>query len=83
MVGMSADYIQSLPGKLRIGILAVRSSPANASRLETGLAEIAGVDRVTANPDTGDVVVVYDAKALSERQILVALKTLGCFEARA
>lgn len=70
-------YLHSLDGRVRIKIVAVRGAPEQATRLERQLSSVTGVDAITANPVTGNVLIEYDHRVLRERDILQALRRSG------
>ncbi|MEW5802892.1 MAG: HMA2 domain-containing protein [bacterium] len=74
---ISSPYFHSLNGRLRIKITQVKGSTVKASELERCLLKLDRVEHVKANPTTGNVLVLYDYKRISQAKIIDALKTLG------
>jgi len=76
MEPMSA-YLHMLDGRLRIKVAEVKGSPAMATLVETELKELQGITRVSANPLTGNVLVLYDPELVGVREIIEALRAGG------
>src|SRR3989442_5858244 len=76
MEPMSA-YLHMLDGRLRIKVAEVKGSPAMATLVETELKELQGITRVSANPLTGNVLVLYDPDVVGVREIMEALRAGG------
>jgi len=72
-----AAYIHALEGRLRIKVLEVKGSPANAWHVEPRLAAMDGINQVTANPRTGNVLVLYDSCRTSQHEIVEVLQSWG------
>jgi len=70
-------YLHTLAGRLRVKVTAVKGSPLKAEELERQFRACAGITQVTANPVTGNVLVLYDPQQLSQEEILDVLKKRG------
>ncbi len=76
------DYLHVLDGRLRIKVAEVRRAPQMARRVEDALRSCAGVREATANPTTGNVLVLYQSTVVSPEDIVRALHALGCLRRR-
>lgn len=72
-----AAYIHETPGRLRIKSARVRRNQLEAERAQIFMEDLRGVDTVSINTLTGSVVVNYNARRTSSRQILEALASEG------
>ncbi len=77
IVNVPSDYVHALRGRLRVKLRAVKRSDATAAHVEERLTELDGVERVRANPLTGNVLVIYDPDSVGELEILKHLQDLG------
>jgi copper chaperone CopZ len=75
-------YLHSLDGRLRIKLTEVRRAPHAARAVEERLRSVAGVTDASANPATGNVLVLYDCDLTSTGAIVDALQTWGYLRAR-
>jgi len=57
-----APYLHALEGRLRIKLVDVKGHAARARDVEERVRELPGVDLATANPVTGNVLVLYDVQ---------------------
>lgn len=73
-------YFHALDGRLRIGVPSVKRSPENALRVERQLGILDGITHVSANPKTGNVLILYDADQLEQMHVLETLHALGHLE---
>jgi copper chaperone CopZ len=71
------DYLHALDGRMRIKIAAVKGSPAIAEEVTGYLLGSHGIEKVNANPITGNVLVLYDTSHISQGRILQLLKEAG------
>jgi copper chaperone CopZ len=69
-----SSYLHVMNGRLRVKILETKRSASKALHVEQVIRALPGVQRVTANPITGNVLVLFDAAALTHAEILSALK---------
>ncbi|HET9018392.1 MAG TPA: HAD-IC family P-type ATPase, partial [Acetobacteraceae bacterium] len=66
----------ALPGRARLHLTGLHRAPALAATVERGMASLAGVQRVSANPRTGNVLVLFDP-ALSLARVTARLAQLA------
>jgi hypothetical protein len=71
------DYLHSLDGRMRIKIGIVKGSPAAAEEVTRYLLSSHGIDEVNANPITGNVLILYNTKEISQGRILNLLQEAG------
>ena len=71
------DYLHALDGRMRIKISLVKGSPATAEEVTRYLLSSHGIDDVNANPITGNVLILYNARQISQDQILSLLQDAG------
>ena len=72
-----SPYLHLLDGRLRIKIPEVKGMPQQAVMVEQVLLGMDGVTDVTANPTTGNVLVLFDASVIGQQDILTALQKAG------
>jgi heavy-metal-associated domain-containing protein len=71
-------YFHAIEGRVRIKIAAVKDAPATAVTLEEQLqCACAGIDHVTANPTTGNVLIEYNPGQTGLQEILETLQAQG------
>jgi len=75
-----SSYVHALEGRLRIKIPEVKGAPLQAREVESHLQLLTGMMEVSANPITGNVLILYDPSLLREDQIISTLKELGYLE---
>jgi hypothetical protein len=71
------DYLHALAGRMRIKISVVKDSPAAAAEVAGYLGGCPGVEEVSANPLTGNVLIRYKVEQISQGQILNRLRDGG------
>ena len=74
------DYLHALDGRMRIKINEVKGSSAAAEEITRYLLSFPGIDEVNANPITGNVLILYNAKQISQRGILNLLQDASYLE---
>jgi hypothetical protein len=72
-----SPYLHILAGRVRIKIPEIKGAPHQALTLEQHLRQDTGIHHVTANPQTGNVLILFDAKALNHHDILVRIQGSG------
>ena len=77
-----SSYVHALDGRLRIKIPEVKNAPLKAREVEQHLRLSPGVDEVSANPVTGNVLILYNPRLIGQEEIILALKELGYLEER-
>lgn len=75
-----STYHHATPGRLRIKIPQVKGSDEMAHRVERALKNIDGVHSTTANPLTGNVLVLFDVQSLTHYEIIEVLLARGYLE---
>jgi copper chaperone CopZ len=78
IVSVVSPYIHALNGRLRIKVAEVKSAPARALEVEGQLRKIDGINRVKANPTTGNVLILYHPEQIEQAEVIGALRHLGC-----
>jgi copper chaperone CopZ len=79
---VDSSYLHALEGRLRIKIESVKGCPEMADDVETMLAAIDGIDGATANPSTGNVLVLYNPARLTHDEIIELLRDTGLVRER-
>lgn len=69
-----SSYLHVMDGRLRVKVPEVKRSVARARHAEQVIQALAGVRCVTANPTTGNVLVLFDSAQVTHTDILSALK---------
>jgi copper chaperone CopZ len=79
---VDSTYLHALEGRLRIKIESVKGCPEMADDVETLLTAIDGIDGATANPSTGNVLVLYNPARLTQDEIIEVLRDTGLVHER-
>ena len=72
-----SPYLHVLDGRLRIKLPQVKGAPQRALAVEQLLRGLDGVTDVTANPITGNVLVLFTSAVIGQRDIFAALQQTG------
>jgi manganese/zinc-transporting P-type ATPase C len=72
-----SPYVHILDGRLRIKLPQIKSAPQRALAVEQLLRRLEGVTDATANPITGNVLVLFTSAVTSQHTILAALQQTG------
>src|SRR5690349_12287281 len=72
-----SPYLHVLDGRLRIKLPQVKGSPQSALAVEQLLLRLDGVTDVTANPTTGNVLVLFTSAVIGQHDIIAALQKTG------
>ena len=72
-----APYLHVLDGRVRIKLPQVKGAPQRALAVEQLLLGLDGVTDVTANPITGNVLVLFTSAVIGQHDILAALQKTG------
>ena len=72
-----SSYLHVMDGRLRVKIPETKRSVSKALHVEQMIRSLPGTTRVTANPTTGNVLVLFDSAQLTHDEILSALKKAG------
>ena len=76
-VSVSSPYLHALDGRIRIKLAGVKGSPTTASLVEERLRRCDGVVEVTANPVTGNVLIIYDPARVKQATLMEELRPFG------
>jgi len=78
-VAMTVDsaYVHALAGRLRIKIPKIKGAADQAQELEEHLQEFTGIESVSANPITGNVLVLYNPHRIDQWNIILSLRESG------
>jgi hypothetical protein len=77
---VATDYLHALEGRLRIKIPELKGSPEKSQEIKHHLSNCAGINYVQANPTTGNALILYNSREISQNEIIVILKEeLSCF----
>jgi copper chaperone CopZ len=72
-----SSYVHALEGRLRIKIPRVKGAASQAEEVERHLRQSAGVEDVSANPTTGNVLILYNSRLIDQEDIVSSLKEVG------
>ncbi len=72
-----SPYLHVLDGRLRIKLPQVKGAPHRAHAVEQLLHGLDGVNDVTANPTTGNVLVLFTSAVIGQHDIIAALQQTG------
>jgi copper chaperone CopZ len=72
------SYLHMLDGRLRIKVAEVKKSPMKVAEVKEKLQRLEGVTDVSANPTTGNVLVLFDPNRMTHGGIIDELKNLQC-----
>ncbi len=73
----ACTYVHALEGRLRIKLPGIKRAPRKAQEVELRLRQLSGVAEVTANPVTGNVLILYHPGALAQEEIIFFLMESG------
>jgi hypothetical protein len=79
---VSVEYLHALEGRLRVKVPEVKGVPTKAREIERQFGALRPIDRISANPVTGNVLIYYDARMTSTGEIVDALFAVGYLAAR-
>jgi hypothetical protein len=74
---VDSAYVHALAGRLRIKVPKIKGAADMAQELEQHLQQFPGIESVSANPTTGNVLVLYNPHRISQWHIILSLKDLG------
>ncbi len=74
---ISTNYFHAIDGRIRIHIEEMKGSWEKARETAAKLTELEGILNVSANPTTGNVLINYDPRRMSQGDVLQALWGLG------
>ena len=70
-------YVHALEGRVRIKIPQVKGADRKAQEVEHRLRQTAGVEYVSANSTTGNVLILYNPRLMDQDDIISSLKEWG------
>ena len=82
IVNVASLYIHALEGRLRIKVSEIKGALARALEIERRLSAIEGIDRVKANPTTGNVLILYNSCKIAQHEIVDRLLSWGYLQER-
>jgi copper chaperone CopZ len=77
LMSATPAYLHALEGRLRIKIAELKGSTPTALDVERELRALDGISSVTANPRTGNVLILYDPGVTTHAEIIEALRARG------
>lgn len=73
----ASTYIHALDGRLRIKLPKIKRALREALEVEIRLQQVAGVEEVSANPTTGNVLIHYNPGVIKQGEIIAFLRQSG------
>lgn len=77
MNAVVSTYVHALEGRLRIKLPEIKRATFKAREVERQLQQVTGVEYVSANPTTGNVLILYDPRVIEQRELIFLLMQLG------
>lgn len=77
MISCASSSIHMLEGRVRLKIGEARKNPHKAAEIRCRLRECPGIQQVTTNSLTGSVLILYNARRLSQTDLLGLLQKQG------
>ena len=74
---IASTYVHALEGRLRIKLPKIKRALREALEVELRLQQVTGVEEVSANPTTGNVLILYNPRILKQGEIISFLMELG------
>lgn len=71
------EYVHALHGRLRLRVPEIKRSPDIARRVESLLLGLTGIEGARANPNTGNVLVLFDPDQADQERIILTLHEGG------
>ena len=72
-----SSYLHVLDGRLRIKLPQLKGAPQRALAIAQLLRALDGVTNVTANPITGNILVLFTSAVIGQHDIIAALQKAG------
>jgi len=72
-----AVHFHAVEGRMRIHIAGVKGSPVKAHEVEDRLGRCYGINSVSANTVTGNVLINYDSNRISQWELLGRLREMA------
>jgi len=76
-MNVDSSYVHALEGRLRIKIPKVKGAARKAQEVECHIRQSAGIEYVSANPTTGNVLIHYNSRLIDQNDIVSSLKEWG------
>ncbi len=76
---LASPYVHDLEGRLRINVPEVKGNVLRARHIEHLFHPLGPIEHVSANPVTGNVMLLYDAARTTTREIVEAMHAVGYF----
>ncbi len=73
MTSKGVYVVHAMPGRVRFKVDKVKGNPALAQQVQDRLGQVPGIKQVAASPQTGSLLISYDAAALLAEGALAAL----------
>ena len=77
MNAVVSTYVHALEGRLRIKLPKIKRATFKAREVERQLQQVTGVEYVSANPTTGNVLILYNPRVIEQRELFSFLIELG------
>jgi len=74
---VASTYVHALEGRLRIKLPEIKRAAIKARELEHLLQQVTGVEEVSANPLTGNVLIHYNPRVIEQTELFSFLRELG------
>ena len=69
----TTTYCHVLNGRIRLKLSNIKRAPTRARQIEQALQQLRGVRQVQANPQTGNVLVLFNAEQINAEKVLAVL----------
>ena len=76
-MNVDTSYVHALEGRLRIKIPKVKGAAGEAQEVERHLRGFTWVEDVSANPVTGNVLILYNSRLIDQGEIFSSLREMG------
>ncbi len=73
----ASTYIHALDGRLRIKLPKIKRALREAREVDRHLQQLTGVESVSANPTTGNVLILYNPGVIEQKEIIFFLIQSG------
>ena len=77
MNAVVSTYVHALEGRLQIKLPEIKRATFKAREVERQLQQFTGVEYVSANPTSGNVLILYDPRVIEQRELIFFLMQLG------
>lgn len=73
-------YLHVLDGRMRIKVPKVKNRPRKAAEMEQVMRCLSGVTSVSANPVTGNILILFDSSLVSQEKIIQTINSHNCLQ---